>query len=317
MLADTPRPVTPVVSVVVPAFNAEPFIADCLVSVFGQTFEDLEILLIDDGSTDGTLAIAEELRRSEPRLRIVRQANAGVIAARNHGIRLATGLWIALLDADDVWRQEKLETQLTYLAAEGLAPPLVLGTRASYLGPMRRDVGKLGCEPIDIQRIRRAESLPFPLATTCLIDRETLAAAGGFADALRPLGHAEDVELLSRLARRGATIACVPQTLALVRLHPGSASAQQHSRQKFATRYVRELARRDALGLPPIPLHSFALSYQLTRRQARSDHSQFEVRQAATEYLSGSTFGAVKRLAMAFVLDPLYVAVRLHKKTRR
>jgi glycosyltransferase involved in cell wall biosynthesis len=308
--------VGPTVSVVIPAYNAEAFIEECLASALGQTFADLEVIVVDDGSSDRTAEMAESFAGSDPRLRIVRQTNAGVITARNEGIRLAAGRWVALLDADDVWHPSKLEAQLSYISENGLRPPLVVGTRATYLGTGRRNLGTLGNEPIDMARIRRAELLPFPLGSTALFDRELLTYAGGFSDALRPVGHAEDLELLSRLARLGAEVACVPAAHALIRLHPDSASARQHRRQKLAARYVREIVRRDELGLAPLLLEEFRSSYELTRRQARSDRCQFEVRQAAVEYVSGNSVRAVKHLITAAVLDPPYVASRLRQKAR-
>jgi glycosyltransferase involved in cell wall biosynthesis len=311
-----PRSAPAEVSIVVPAFNAEPFITECLKSVFNQTFSDFEVLVVDDGSTDRTVQLAKELERSDQRLRIVSQPNSGVIAARNHGIELASGRWVALLDADDVWHPRKLEAQLSYVADQGLRAPLIVGTRASYLGAVRGHVGLLGSEPIDLERIRRAELLPFTLCSTGLFDRESLAREGGFDSALGRLGHAEDLELLSRLARRGASIVCVPESLALVRLHPESASARQHQRQKFAARYVRELARRDQLGLSPLPLSQFEENYRLTRRQSRSDRCQFEVRQSAVEFVSGNTGRALRHLAMATLIDPRYTVTRLIQKVR-
>lgn len=96
------------VSVVIPAYNAEAFVGPALESVLAQTLPPLEILVIDDGSTDDTGARAAAI----PGVRCIRQANAGVSAARNRGIEAARGRFVAFLDADDVWEPEKLATQL-------------------------------------------------------------------------------------------------------------------------------------------------------------------------------------------------------------
>ncbi len=102
----------PIVSVVVPAYNAAAFIGEALVSVLRQTLGSLEVLVIDDGSEDETRAIVERLAREDARVRLVHQENAGVGAARNTGIRLARGVYIAPLDADDVWAPDKLQKQV-------------------------------------------------------------------------------------------------------------------------------------------------------------------------------------------------------------
>ena len=101
------------ISVVIPCYNKEPFLAETLGSVLSQTLQPAEILLIDDGSTD---ASAEVARRFEPDVTLLPQENAGMSAARNRGIREATGEWVALLDADDLWEREKLERQVAALA---------------------------------------------------------------------------------------------------------------------------------------------------------------------------------------------------------
>lgn len=97
------------ISVVIPLYNKEKQIAYTLQSVFNQTFQDFEIVIIDDGSTDGSVAEVEKF--SDSRIRLVHQQNAGVSAARNRGIEEAKGELIAFLDADDEWKSEYLATQ--------------------------------------------------------------------------------------------------------------------------------------------------------------------------------------------------------------
>jgi glycosyltransferase involved in cell wall biosynthesis len=101
------------VSVIIPAFNAADFIRQALKSVLAQTYQEIEVIVVDDGSTDATCAIVEEFAKKDDRIRLVRQWNAGVGAARNTAIGEARGKYIAPLDADDFWFPEKLEKQVT------------------------------------------------------------------------------------------------------------------------------------------------------------------------------------------------------------
>jgi CDP-glycerol glycerophosphotransferase len=104
------------VSVVVPIYNVEAFLRDCLESIRGQTYHDLQVILVDDGSTDGSPAIAEEFAAADPRFRLIRQDNAGLSAARNAGVPHATGEFLAFVDSDDVLAAHAYETLVQALA---------------------------------------------------------------------------------------------------------------------------------------------------------------------------------------------------------
>jgi glycosyltransferase involved in cell wall biosynthesis len=121
------------VSVVIPSYNRAYCVATTIDSALAQTHGNVEILLVDDGSSDGTRALIEERYRGEPRVRYIHQANAGVSAARNHGLRLARGQFIALLDSDDIWLPWKIEAQLRCL--EALPTAGMIWTDMDAIGP--------------------------------------------------------------------------------------------------------------------------------------------------------------------------------------
>ena len=104
----------PLVSVIMPAYNAEKYIAEAIQSVISQTYPNWELIILDDGSTDGTAGIAESFAKSDHRIHSLQNPqNMGVARTRNRGFDLANGEWIALLDSDDIWHRDKLEKQLT------------------------------------------------------------------------------------------------------------------------------------------------------------------------------------------------------------
>jgi hypothetical protein len=105
-------PQNPQIAVIVPAFNAERTIARTLESVCGQTFRDIEIVVVNDGSTDGTKPIVADFAARDPRIRMISQANLGVGAARNAGVRNTNAPFVAPIDADDIWHPTKIEKQL-------------------------------------------------------------------------------------------------------------------------------------------------------------------------------------------------------------
>ena len=107
----------PVVSIIMPAYNVEPYIGDAIRSALAQTFTDFELIVVDDGSKDGTAQVVKELARQDPRVQLVQQANRGLAGARNSALRAARGEFFALLDSDDLWEPEFLAEQVAILRA--------------------------------------------------------------------------------------------------------------------------------------------------------------------------------------------------------
>lgn len=109
----------PVISVIIPAYNAQEYLRDCLESVLAQSFQDYEVIVVNDGSTDRTLAIAERYAEKDSRIRVLTTSNQGVSCARNHGIDMAKGEWITFLDSDDGLCQAALEKLLSVASHHG------------------------------------------------------------------------------------------------------------------------------------------------------------------------------------------------------
>lgn len=105
---------TPLVSVIIPVYNGEQFLTQAIESVLSQTYKKIEIIVVDDGSSDNTAQIAKSFQEN---IRYTYQSNRGPAAARNHGIKIAKGEAISFLDIDDMWQEDKLEIHASYLAA--------------------------------------------------------------------------------------------------------------------------------------------------------------------------------------------------------
>lgn len=105
------------ISVVMPAYNRENIIKEAIDSVLGQTYEDIELIVVDDGSTDKTSKVVREIE--DPRLKYFYQENAGACAARNKGVELSQGELVAFHDSDDIWHQDKLEKQIKAMETSG------------------------------------------------------------------------------------------------------------------------------------------------------------------------------------------------------
>jgi glycosyltransferase involved in cell wall biosynthesis len=205
------------ISVVIPAYNAAPFLPRCLASVFAQTLKPEEVIVVDDGSTDNTAALAAELGAT-----VISRQNAGVSASRNAGIQKASGEWIALLDADDDWVPEKLERQVACIQ-----PGTVLvysGIRIFDLRGRRSERPAL--EPSQAIKMLRYRNPITP--STVLFRRDVVLQIGGFHLGIQ---GCEDWELWIRLQRMGQ-FAAVEDALVNYYVHPGSISSNPESMLK-------------------------------------------------------------------------------------
>src|SRR5271154_4241072 len=198
------------ISVVIPAYNAAPFLARCLGSVFAQTLKPDEVIVVDDKSTDNTAAMAAELGAKVVR----REINGGLSAARNTGIQNASSEWIALLDADDRWMPEKLERQVACIRPE----VVLIYTGLRYFDDNGIRSVRPAINPTEALKMLRYRN---PIPCTYLVRRGALMYDGGYREDIRAC---EDWEMLVRLQRLGKFVA-VDEPLVDIYVHPGSLSA--------------------------------------------------------------------------------------------
>ena len=229
---------TPAVSVVIPAYNVAPYIAETLNSVFAQTFTDFEVIVVDDGSAD-----SEELERTLgpylDRVRYVRQENRGAGAARNRGIREARGEFVAFLDSDDLWGPEYLEEQVRFLRENGYdlayADALLFGDSPIAGKTYMQTAPSVG--PVTFLSLVRNEC---NIITSGVVARRcTLVKVGLFNESLR---NGQDFELWARLARNGARLGYQRKVLLRYRCREGSLSGDIMNRITRETRVYRYIA---------------------------------------------------------------------------
>ena len=201
------------VSIIVPAYNYAEFIEQALESALAQTYPNIEIVVVDDGSTDQTPVI---LRRYADRIRIVTQDNLGLAAARNTGLREASHGLVAFLDADDVLLPGMVSLLHGTLALVGGECALVAANH-SYIDASGRPLDKYPRGPQETVEVTRKDLLLRNRFATCgvLARRDALVALGGFNE---ELARVEDRDLWLRLVER-RQILQVPDVLCQVRLH--------------------------------------------------------------------------------------------------
>jgi len=228
------------ISVVIPAYNGQTYLAAAITSALSQTYPAHEVLVIDDGSTDGTADIANSFGRQ---IRFIRQPNQGVAGARNRGIAESTGDWIALLDHDDEFLPDKLRVQAA--AAEGRALHVV------YCGHrvLCRNGNLLKKRAFPPEKLWPVLRYCCPLLpSTTLIRKSALLEAGGFN---LPVCPSEDWDLWIRFVRRWSVevFDAVDETLITYRLTPGSQSSNAWNMVRAATAVMESVALSDTRGL--------------------------------------------------------------------
>ncbi len=292
---------TPRVSVVMPVFNGERFIAEAVESVLASDFRDLELLLlIDGGTTDGSAAAATRAAAGDPRVRVIDHPHVVPSVARNVGLHEARGDLIANLDCDDAMFPERLGRQVAYLDSH---PECVaVGSRALIVDaenrPVRASVRAFSHEEIDSAHLDgRGGTIMNPTAT---FRRQAALAIGGYSADLLTTG--EDFDLWLRLAEVGR-LANMPDVLTRYRAHDKNASLGDagRERRKVVTIEIltRTFARRGITDrLPAKPKSLPARTWERW-----SDR-------ALLRYFSGNRLGALAAALVGVALRPTAPATR-------
>jgi glycosyltransferase involved in cell wall biosynthesis len=219
----------PLVSVVIPAYNAERFIERTLNSALRQTYRRLEIIIIDDGSTDATCAIARSLIAGDDRVRIISVPNGGVANARNIGIEAATGPFVAFLDADDLWHPTKVELQVASLTNGPDSDAAAAYARHRVIDVDDRVISTAGVFVCDGYAFARDLYGKFiGNGSTLLVRRETALAVGGFEPswAARGIGGCEDLDFELKILAKHPIVA-IPRFLVGYRVFQGNMSSNK------------------------------------------------------------------------------------------
>ncbi len=243
------------ISVIIPAFNAQSYVRQAVESALNQTYPDQEVIVVDDGSTDGTPGILAEYAG---RIRVVSQANQGTARACNAGVHAARGTWIAFLDADDVWLAQKSQRQLAACGQYAISHTDSVCFGETIDGEIRRS----SFEPPHAGKV-----LPellvrnFITKSAVMMLKSTFEESGGFGDT-----HAavEDWPLWLRICARHE-LGYVPEVLLRYRVHRQSKSMRIRETLGTHRRIIEEAFAADGVGaaLPHLRRRALASSYEI------------------------------------------------------
>jgi GT2 family glycosyltransferase len=308
------------VSVIMPAFNAEKYLHTAVESVLRQSFGDLELLIVDDGSSDGTVAVAQAYAARDPRVRVLEQANAGPGPARNTGFRAATGRFFAFLDSDDEWDESFLDEHLAVLNARPDVDVVVGNARnrgGARHGQPARPVRGDG-QPITLAGILADESALFIMS---VFRRQAVDAIGGFDPALLTN---EEYDMWIRAALAGSTFTRHPTPLGWYSCRPGSLSS---SDTRMLSGILRVFAKTRPFLEPDSPERAILdqqvarFELELSAAEARASLARGDCRAAARHVGAlharrGGWLLAVVAAALAIAPPVAIAAFRMRERLR-
>jgi glycosyltransferase involved in cell wall biosynthesis len=277
---------TPLVSVIVPAYDVTDYIGDALNSVLAQTFREYEIIVINDGSPDSE-ALERALAPFMPRIVYIKQENRGVSAARNTGIARARGEFLAFLDGDDTWLPHYLETQVARIQSDPtidvLYPNAVLFSGGAAAGEEFMTACPSNGE-VTFERLLLQEC---NVSNCSIARREMIIRVGLFDESLHSV---EDFDLWLRVIKHGGRIAYHHEVLARYRRRPGSLTADPVSLSEHILKVLQKV--KQTMELTPSELTT--VNAQLERF-----HAMLRLQEGKRAFFSGDTEGAISGLTEA------------------
>jgi glycosyltransferase involved in cell wall biosynthesis len=251
------------VSIVIPVRNGAQFIKETLSSISKQTYSEIEVIVVDDGSTDQTVEIVKKFMKEDSRFRIVANSGgSGQEHASNYGISLTSSDWIANCDADDLWCEDKLQRQIDYRDNwKDEMPLLMLGTAAYLINEKGAVVGSLGTRPNTLEEyhhMRKHDEYFMLNNSSVFFKKSAFLDVNGYRE---DYTGAEDTELNSRIAERGVVMN-LSEPLFYYRKHLGSFMLANTMTHEFNLLRIKENILHRRLGKSELTYEQFIELYK-------------------------------------------------------
>lgn len=234
----------PIVTVLLPVYNAEKYLAEAVTSILQQSYTDFEFLIINDGSTDSSPEILREFQARDPRIKLINNTNQGLIKTLNQGLSIAQGEFIARMDADDIAMPHRLQRQVEIMQAD---PELaVLGSNIEIIDARGQKI-RIGKYPRSHKAMQKFITVGSPFAHPAVMLRRSLVTTvGGYREKYT---HAEDYDLWLRLYEQGYRLDNLPEVLLRYRQHDSSISRKHAEQQRLVTLYAQITHKMRLAGL--------------------------------------------------------------------
>jgi glycosyltransferase involved in cell wall biosynthesis len=305
----------PFVSVILPVYNQEKYIAETIESVLAQTFTDFEFLIVDDGSTDASAKIIQRYAEKDKRIKAFYESNAGKSAATNKLVGKATGEWCAFLDADDIMLPQRLFSQISFHKQN----PAVHAS-SSHCYYINQDGNMFGTQRYP--HLKDVDACKKVLANneiiTCsftglMVSRLAFLQSGGLLTRFEPC---EDFEFFNRLIEKGFCLVIIQEVLMKYRIHPSAVTVKKPMLIFAKIDHVEECIRLRRAGKSEISFQDFMTkreqdSFWKRLNRKRTSYSRIFFRNAGFSMMSKQYLSFIRQIAMASFLSPDYVLVKI------
>lgn len=312
MTEENPKDIT----VLMPTFNAEPYLCEALDSILAQTYRHFELIVVDDGSTDRTPSILADYAARDDRIRICSIEHGGLCPALNRGLELAETEWVAIMHADDVMEPHRLQRQVAFIEAH---PNVAVTSSLVYV--INGEGERIGLSTTELsqpgkaqQMVQQNEVIGFHHPAAML--RKSVAhEVGGYRQAFWPC---EDIDLWNRIAEQGEEILVQPEYLLNYRKHGAAASSNFHlMRKKY--RYTKTAMMRRRQGAPEPTYEEFLELYKERPFRQRlvqkfKDEGYVQYKKAVLNYANGSYGAFLANFTAAAALRPALVLEKVTSK---
>lgn len=303
------------ISVLMPIYNAESYLYPAIDSVLSQTFQNFELILIDDGSTDSSAKICKEFLSKDKRVRYIFHKNSGMAFSLNRGMKISKFNLIARFDSDDIMYPQRLQKQYDYFQKNNDIG--ILGSLGHYINSRGKIIGKTYSD-VNEEKIN-SWYIPFNepiglLHPSVMFKKKLITDIGGYRGKFWPC---EDIDLWNRAIENNIKIDVLQDFLIKYRLHSSSAISNSHMKNRKLYRWVRECMVLRRSNKKEISYNDFSKNYKFSLNRKRKDLSKFFYRNAGVNIREENHLTKIKgltELAVSLILDPVYVSSKIFKQ---
>jgi glycosyltransferase involved in cell wall biosynthesis len=302
----------PLISVVIPTYNVEHFIEEAIYSIMSQTYRNLEIIIVDDASTDNTYQVIKELAEIDHRIKLFRNdRNKRIVETLNYGIEQATGSLIARMDGDDVSMPTKIESQYNFLVKN---PEIdLVGVNVIVIDEQGLTIHNEKY-PTDFESIKEASRFVSPVSHLWLTKASVYDAVGKYR-----IPSAEDLDFILRAIDQGFKLYNLPDYLYKVRMRQGNTGTVMGLEQLKSVAYIRKLHEERVKNSSITDSYSLetlrkALRTTWFERKRYNISSHFHFKYVV--YKHKNSMISLLFIVLAFILSPIYQLGPIYKRWR-